>query len=423
VWAVPAGHYLSFFHGKLVYRRHWLPPEIGEIRYKNNEEYEARFFHLFGQSVRRRLEPRQGLVAQLSGGMDSTSIVCMADHICGMNAPKTDLIDTVSFYDASESGWDDDKYFPLVEAFRGKRGIHIPASGARFSLEPPPAGYALPGTNGSSEDLELDFIAAFGDKPCSTVLSGLGGDEFMGGIPDPTPELAAKLVRGEIKQLMSASLSWGLARRLPFVDLLVNLASFFRNSRSNQSRWVQKAPPWLIRERRKQVRNLPLREDSRRLSTLQTYAVKLLESVQETLPHQTPGLRFRPEYRYPILDRDLLDFLIGIPREQVVAPGERRSLMRRSLRTLLPPAILARRRKAAISQGPLRAMIAHRAEITRVFQGSWLASLGFVKGDVFQICLDRVASGQDLFLMPGLKRAIDMELWLQARISAGDLQI
>ena len=42
------------------------------------------------------------------------------------------------------------------------------------------------------------------------------------------------------------------------------------------------------------------------------------------------------EKRYPVLDRDLLEFLFAIPREQLVRPGERRSLMRRALKGIVP---------------------------------------------------------------------------------------
>ena len=50
------------------------------------------------------------------------------------------------------------------------------------------------------------------------------------------------------------------------------------------------------------------------------------------------ALPFEPpfEKRYPYLDRGLLEFMFAIPREQLVRPTQRRSLMRRALVGIVP---------------------------------------------------------------------------------------
>jgi|SRR6266480_2909100 len=59
------------------------------------------------------------------------------------------------------------------------------------------------------------------------------------------------------------------------------------------------------------------------------------------------------EKRYPYLDRGLLEFVYSIPREQLVRPGQRRSLMRRALVGIVPKEILERRRKAFFVKKPV----------------------------------------------------------------------
>jgi asparagine synthetase B (glutamine-hydrolysing) len=76
----------------------------------------------------------------------------------------------------------------------------------------------------------------------------------------------------------------------------------------------------------------------------------------ETLPHLFPQILSRLEYRYPFLDKDLVSFLFSIPREQIVRPGRRRSLMRRALVGIVPDGILERRRKAFQLRAPLAAL-------------------------------------------------------------------
>ena len=42
------------------------------------------------------------------------------------------------------------------------------------------------------------------------------------------------------------------------------------------------------------------------------------------------------EVRYPYYDRDLLEFMYAIPREQIVRVGQRRFLMKRALVGIVP---------------------------------------------------------------------------------------
>ena len=62
------------------------------------------------------------------------------------------------------------------------------------------------------------------------------------------------------------------------------------------------------------------------------------------------GLELRTASRDTIslLDRDFLEFMYAIPREQIVRVGQRRSLMKRALVDIVPNELLNRRRKAFI---------------------------------------------------------------------------
>src|SRR5207237_6914028 len=69
----------------------------------------------------------------------------------------------------------------------------------------------------------------------------------------------------------------------------------------------------------------------------------LLPSVRERM-HTVPSLGRQltntvpslHEMRYPYLDQSFAEFLLSIPVEQLLRPGERRSLMRRAFAELLP---------------------------------------------------------------------------------------
>ena len=103
IFSVPPAHCVIFRKGVMSRYAHWDSTVSSTIRYKSDSEYGSHFLALFQQSVERRTGPGAPILAQLSGGMDSTSIVCMSDHIRRSHDPKAKILDTISFYDDSES--------------------------------------------------------------------------------------------------------------------------------------------------------------------------------------------------------------------------------------------------------------------------------------------------------------------------------
>jgi asparagine synthase (glutamine-hydrolysing) len=71
------GHYLICSRGGVQVRSFWRPPVDSAIRYTRESEYAERLRELFREAVRCRLLTDYPVITQLSGGMDSSSIVCM----------------------------------------------------------------------------------------------------------------------------------------------------------------------------------------------------------------------------------------------------------------------------------------------------------------------------------------------------------
>jgi asparagine synthase (glutamine-hydrolysing) len=117
------------------------------------------------------------------------------------------------------------------------------------------------------------------------------------------------------------------------------------------------------------------------------------------------------ETRYPYLDRCLLEFLFAIPREQLVRPGQRRSLMRRAMRGIVPAEIIDRRRKAFVARAP-RAAIAANWSAFVSGQPVVAASLGIVNSAPLLDAMNDARLGREVPLVP-LIRAIALECWLR----------
>ena len=83
IMAVPPGCFVTIRPKEAKVCRYWWFAPEQRIRYKSDAEYEEHFRHVFRQAVRRRLRSDRPILAELSGGLDSSSIVCMADDIIG----------------------------------------------------------------------------------------------------------------------------------------------------------------------------------------------------------------------------------------------------------------------------------------------------------------------------------------------------
>jgi len=128
------------------------------------------------------------------------------------------------------------------------------------------------------------------------------------------------------------------------------------------------------------------------------------------------------EKRYPYLDRSLLEFLYAIPREQLVRPGQRRSLARRALVGIVPDELLERRRKAFVVRGPMTSISAQWPAFLEFSQRMLSHSLGIVDSERFSDALQSVRHGQELSVVL-LMRTLGMELWLRALTRRNTLNV
>jgi len=420
IHAVLPAHYLVVRERGVTRKSHWEWIVRERIVYGSESAYDEHFFHLFRKSVERRTGPGAPIVAELSGGVDSSSIVCMSDYIRkGQGATLDGLIDTISYYSDSEPNWDEKPYFTAVEQARGKRGLHIEVLSENTTFEPPEAGYLWPGPEGRTLNAEINFENQLSARHYRAVLSGIGGDELLGGPPDPLPELADYLVSLQLRTLFNQSVQWGLAKRVPSIQLIRDAADLAVRLYTRQARVPVALPVWLSGSLRKDAARLRFRESSDcRLGYLPSSIDNghTWWSIMETLSLSSRRLLVRREYRYPFLDRDLVDFLLRVPRHQIMRPGRRRLLMRRALRNIVPSEVLERKRKAYIVRGPAVAIVENKPKLLGLANSSRLSDLGYVDKVSLESSLAAFdalsgSDGQHQVLL-----AIQLELWMRRHV-------
>ncbi|HWY54133.1 MAG TPA: asparagine synthase-related protein [Terriglobales bacterium] len=415
----PPGQFVRVRNGRAVVQRYWRFGPKSRIRYKTDAEYEEHFRYVFRQSVRRRLRSDSPILAELSGGLDSSSIVCMADDILANEGAQTPRLDTLSFYDRTEPNGDDWIYFPKIEERRGRVGCHIDAS--NLGRAPASLVYTefnpLPGSLPSGQSLEAERAAAVRDGGYKAILSGIGGDEFVGGIPNPTAQLADLIVEFKLVSLARHLMAWSLVKRRPWIHLLLQaVTELLPASLAQYLVKETKLEPWIKGDFAKRTR-LPVRllgpteSFGLWLPTRRSHVGGVLLMANKLAKWESSVLALE-EARYPYLDQNLIEFILSIPASQLLRPGERRSLMRRSLVGCVPQEILLRRTKQLGARTPVVALEKNWKQLQMAFDSALSSSLGYISQDRFLETLNAVRNGEAVHIMR-LLRTVSLELWLR----------
>jgi len=422
--SVPPSSYLLLKSRRSTIRKYWNFDPGKTLHYATDSEYESHFLDVFRESVRRRLRSDKPVLAELSGGMDSSSIVCVADDLMASGNANPPSLQTISYYSSSEPDWDEQPYFVKVEERRGRTGSHIdvgPCGFFRFSSDHHRLAVA-PHTGPTTEaDRKIeDQIRSAGNR---VILSGLGGDEVMGGVPTPLPELSDLFAKARFVRLARQLKAWALAQRKPWLYLFAAMCRDFLPAGLGGTPEFQKPAPWMYSQfvglYRKAFRGYPSRIRLFASRPSFQHNLQTVEGLRRSLAWSSLSPENLCERRYPYLDRALLEFLFAIPREQLVRPGQRRSLMRRAMRGIVPAEVIARKRKAFVARAPRNAIASEWTSLVVTGQQFVTASLGIVDAASLLEAMNNARLGREVALVP-LVRTLGLECWLR-HLSAHDL--
>ena len=431
VHSVPPASFVRLRPGQHIVSKYWDFAPGRKIHYRADAEYEEHFRVVFGRSVQRRLRSDRPVLADLSGGMDSSSIVCIADAIMTRSATESARLDTISWYDDTYDDIEPDtnelRYITKVEEKRDRTGYHIDLRslknngnsqkcsvfkfGDRFE--------AIPSPNGQPSEQFQQYAAYIRLYQYRVALSGIGGDEVMGGgVPTPTPELQNFLARGRFFTLARQLTAWSAKMRKKRLSILWKAArGYFTMALVGASAPSNMSPlPWLspafVRGNYAALCGYPSRVKLfGPLPSLQNN-IATLNVLRRLVANQATRPELLSEVRFPYLDRDLLEFLFSIPREQVVGVGVRRSLMKRALIGIVPSDILNRRRKAFLPQGQPKGDLAEWCGFVEIDQPLFSHSAGIIDSNRFLETLANARRNQEV-PNSNLVKTMMLEFWLR----------
>ncbi len=413
--AVPPGKFIRVRNANVTTQTYWTFNPRLSTRYKTDDEYEEHYFCLFRQSVRRRLRTDTPILAALSGGLDSTSIVCMADDIIAKEGAAAPRVDTISYYDSLEPDEDDLYHLTKVEEKRGRKGIHLSlaACGDSLSFEYPTF-VATPGF-GLRAEVKSGMAEALRRAEHRVMFNGTGGDEMNAQALDPLIPLADLLAHFHFRELAKQLVSWSLVTRRPFIRLLFEsmlelLPLRIRARLTERGRLQPWVNPQFAKKYAISARQLEEVEGVWFWRPGPRDAMQTITTISRDLTYTSPS---RLEQRYPYLDQQLVEFLTSIPFDQLLRPGERRFLMRRALAGLLPPEVLQRKTKVSNTRCYPVTLEKHWPTIEQALVSPLSSQLGHVDRDELRSDLLKLRHGQVPNHLVRLLKALSLELWLR----------
>lgn len=424
--SVPPGQFMRIREGQSTSHSYWECNPSSRPSFKSDAEYEERFRYLFREAVRCRLRTHGPILSDLSGGLDSSSVVCMADDIVAKEGQNAALVDTFSFYDEEEPDEEDFLYLTKVEAKRGRTGRHAALRGVgdTFSLKFQESS-ATPGF-GVRLELETAKFTAIRSADYRVLLSGNGGDQMLGQALPAGMALGDSLRQLHLLEFSEQLIAWSLFTRCPAAQLICDalLATMpvrvrlALSSRTQPLPWVDKK---FAREYRLPARVTPVGFGPWRWLPSVRLRFQQLTRLQGELTHSAP--RCPQETRYPFLDRRLFEFLFAVPANQLFRSGQRRSLMRRALADVLPQEILRRRTKSGTGRCDVVTLNKHWEEIETLVRAPLSAELGYIDPGEFRRALLELKRGVVNECVGQLLRALSLEVWLRDLASRSVLSI
>jgi len=343
IFRLPQAHFAIFENGQLSIKRYWqFEPNENIVDEADQQERIERFGKEFIDSVERHLISDVPVGTCLSGGLDSSSVVSVINHlICQKGG-----IESV--------GAKQKTFSALFPGEVNDETEYIEAVVKRFGPEPH---YTWPKTTDFWSELEKfvwhqdEPVISTGpfaqwevmklvQKSVKVVLDGQGGDELLAGY---TPYFIIYL-RDLWRRKAYGTL---LKEFVKSIDLVVPFAwNFFKE------KFVAKLDPKLLLQPEFVEKNQQVVFAHGAADTL---AKRLQRDLCETcLPailryEDRNSMAFSVEARVPFLDTKLVEYVQAIPESWRIRHGWNRWILRQALKNIVPDQILKRRWKVGFT--------------------------------------------------------------------------
>ncbi|MBI5411262.1 MAG: asparagine synthase (glutamine-hydrolyzing) [Nitrospirae bacterium] len=380
---LPPAHSLTVSRIRMSMTRYWNVDLLRELRYQTNEAYAEQCFDILKEAVLCRLRSQGPVGADLSGGLDSSSVVGMVQTLFREGAAPDPGFETFSLtfpaYECDESPYIKD----VVGLWAVKSNALRPAEPTLYAITQEIRRHlGFPAhPNYSMFDSTLALAR---DKGIRVVLTGLGGDDWLG---EGFPPYADLLRQGKwwdlIEEIRKGSSAIGA-----FSTFKQFLSPLFPQPVHRTYAWAVRrndVPPWIDS---RFARRIHLVERLRKSPAEQPFSSYAQRDVCRAgmgggLVHSwelvdRSSSSFGIESRHPFADRRFVEFALALPPEQRYKREQVKVVLRHAMRDRLPARVRERSGKADFSHTLALALKAAGSD--RLLASSAIEAMGWVDG-------------------------------------------
>ncbi len=347
----------------LTIKRYW-DIDLTQTSDMSLDEAARRLRETFADSIKLRLRADVPVGSSLSGGLDSSAVVCQIHALGAAGGQKT--------FSArmDDAALDEGQHIKTVLDQTGVEGHEVWPAAPELERLFPRLCYHLEEPFLSTSQFAQHLVMRLASENGVTVLlDGQGADEILGGYRPYFLTRYAEMA--DNKQLFALWREWrgfraNHERAFPLTrkGLLARLAPGLRgsgkgnngNSTGGHFRWGAMrewwSEDWLRQFQDEEKQPLPVAKNRDAL-TKRLYADALQGELQELLRYgDRNSMAWSREARQPFLDHRLAELLFTLPSDYKLYKGETKVVMRHAFKDLIPPSITHRQDKLGY-QAPL----------------------------------------------------------------------
>ena len=337
VMRLPPAHCMTVDGGGIRFRRYWDFDPSKRVLYRSDAQYAEHFHDLFREAVRCRMRCVGPVASDLSGGLDSSSVVAMAQELLLDGSVDGEGFETLSW---SFPGMEYDEIF-FVDEVVSKWNL----VSHRLTPKPLPANDYIEKSNryldfpGYPNAQALDQLRSLASaSQCKAVLTGEGGDEWLTGYL----ERGLRGLRGQAREYLKGYV-WPLAPRL-FQRLVRRCLNRPESPKWIDSRFAARTD---LAERLRRETKAPPSASFAQRAMYSALTDGFSVHAQEVGERNAAWLGL--EIRHPLCDRRIVEFGLAIPDERRRRGETDKIILRNVMRKSLPAAVLNRMDKAEFS--------------------------------------------------------------------------
>ena len=372
IFRLPPGHFMLIENGKELIERYWFPEKI-KINYTITEnESSTKLKNLLSKAINKRVTNFSETAFEVSGGLDSSSIVSLF--------AQKDIADTIDTYsmDFNDLKCDEGEYVDSILEKYPLDHQKVPASNLDYQHT-----YALKNLYELSPNwpialtfaMSMPMLKKMQSDGKKVVISGQGGDHLFTGSPYVLYDLFRRFKFLSLcKELSYYSKRWSVFKSYVVKPLLgdKNIQLIKRLLTPNNIVSIKKQGKSILNLSQKtNIKNPTFLSDLDALTSAGQSAI--MDSAFFHCAENYYGI----EYRHPFFDIDLVEFSLSLPPEMKYKRRTIKWILRKAMDGILPDKIRDRKDKAEFSEVLIQQI--DTIDLHELLDNAFIVKLGIIE--------------------------------------------